>query len=1124
MAKLYALLVGINEYHPKSSVKNLKGCVNDVNAMDAFLKKNYTHLTPDIKQVLNQDATRENLIKKFRSHLSQAKAGDIAMFYYSGHGSHEETSEEFETFDSKNQNETLVCHDSRVAGHYDLADKEIGALISELNDETQKILILDSCHSGSITRSADEEKEGSMSRQEPARGGGKRPLNSYLLKSENLYMKQKKKGMVMVPIAPHISISACSRNQKALEKNLGPGNERRGLFSTHLIHVLERNNLNVSYNELYTHIHISVLKEEKNQTPQIAPLYGFNPNFGFLMDKPVNPKRHPVVLNDNEEWTLKIGQVNGILPSESEDLGAIEVKLFPKNDPNHEGLDATIATLGLQDSIINCAAADKAVNYEAEIVGLPKSSVMLVGLKGPDKEIALLLKMNKEDVPANAEDKASTKSPYVELVDAAAGMDYVLEIEKEGLLKIRHLPSGLMIQGAQYPEPNLRWALQKLIPTLEHIEKWERIRKLEKRAKVLDEKDIKISLTLGKGNDAYLLPANVTDVTVDLDGEKDEVPFSISVENNSQIEEKLHVLLLYLSPQYDIQGLENKAVDKGSNIVLLSSEFFHDAKLLKETKILKEIDILKVIVSTKPINEAAFALDPLEIGKTHRGNNRGVRASKNAEKREDWFTKNFSITISTNEKVIGEKEESINGMTFKKNDKLSAKLSFGSIRSHTRSTDPINRLPDLLAGSDLEIMDFSPEGSRSVSDQCVIELTDIKGEEQLVNQPLEIMLPDKMEEGEMIIPVTFDGEFILPFGEVKETADKQAMVSIDHLPAQADDGRRSVTRALKFVLLRTVFKDKFDVFKLRWVDYSVSKKRRKTKGLEDKVAGANKILLLIHGIIGDTKFMADQAEFAVQEKDFDLVLTYDYENLGTDIDEIAGKLHQDLIDVGLGSDHNKKLTIVAHSMGGLVSRHMIENIRQDDGSVEKLMMFGTPNGGSRFGLAPDFIDEKIPEKYKELVRNQAKAWYKFALGFALNLLPGYVKTILEYVVKLAKLDEIESPDVLNTLSMMSPENSFIQDLIAQDKAEKTNYFIIAGDITNYESSGGWFKRFVDKIQVGVGKVVYYNIPNDIAVGTEDIRKVKGLESDFETNTAIVPGHHLNYFDNPPSVEKWKEWL
>jgi chorismate synthase len=94
--------------------------------------------------------------------------------------------------------------------------------------------------------------------------------------------------------------------------------------------------------------------------------------------------------------------------------------------------------------------------------------------------------------------------------------------------------------------------------------------------------------------------------------------------------------------------------------------------------------------------------------------------------------------------------------------------------------------------------------------------------------------------------------------------------------------------------------------------------------------------------------------------------------------------------------------------------------------------------------------------------------------------------------------------------------------VANTKASNTTYYIVAGDITNYQASGGWFKRFVEKIEVGIGKVVYYNIPNDIAVGVEDIQKVNGVDKD--THTAVVPGHHLNYFENPPSVEKWKEWL
>jgi len=1115
MAKLYALLVGINEYHPETSVRHLKGCENDVKAMNAYLKKDFSHLEPTILTILNANATRENLLKTFESYLGQAGPDDIALFYYSGHGSYEKTSTEFETFDTKNQNETLVCYDSRRKGHQDLADKEIAVILSRL-EAGQKVLILDSCHSGSITRSTEEE----FTRQEPARatadGVYKRPLETYLLPGDNFYLTQKAEGKVQIPSTPHLLISACSRDEKALEKIFEDTNERRGLFSTFLLDILEQNKGQISYNELYTQARISVIKSRKKQTPRIDPLFGFNANLGFLSDKPINTNRYPVV--NDRGLKLKLGQVHGLLPTEADDISNISVKLFPKGDDSHPGIDAQVTKIGLEESTLLASGTDPNTTYEAEIVGLPKSMTMLVGLDGSTEKCAEMLALGE-----------AQQSPYIQLIDAADGMDYALEhkmVDDNELVRIIHLPSGLVVRGAKAPAGELKWCMKELMPVLEHIEKWERYKALEKRASKIDENKIDIKLELEQEDGKmHEVPTDQTEITVDLNKASNEedwenVGFRLSLNNRNR--EDLYVLLIGMSRKYGVSLYFNDWVDgKSGEVELLENEFTLPAHLSKE------VDVLKFIVSTEELNPSLYTQDALELGKItekKRGigeDEKGI-GDKKAAKKEDWFTKTFIITVSGNESTIGATASTVNGMTFQKNEQISAKLSFGSINTHTRGTDPIYRLPDLLEESDLEIMDFSQ--TRGDGDKCIIELHDIQGEEQLVAQPLEIMLPDKMEEGEMIIPVTFDGEFILPFGEVKETADKRAMVSIDHLPAQADDGRRSVTRALKFVLLRTVFKDRFDVFKLRWVDYSISKRRRKTKGLEDKVTGANKILLLIHGIIGDTKFMADQAEFAVQEKDFDLVLTYDYENLGTDIDVIAGKLHQDLIDVGLGSDHNKKLTIVAHSMGGLVSRHMIENIRNDDGSVEKLMMFGTPNGGSRFGLAPDFIDEKIPEKYKELVRNQAKAWYKFALGFALNLLPGYVKTILEYVVKLAKLDEIESPDILNTLSMMSPENSFIQDLIAQDKAKKTSYFIIAGDITNYESSGGWFKRFVDKIQVGVGKVVYYNIPNDIAVGTEDIRKVKGLESDFETNTAIVPGHHLNYFDNPPSVEKWKEWL
>lgn len=1111
MAKLYALLVGINEYHPETSVNHLKGCVNDVNAMSDFLTQQYKNLDPEILPIVNQDATRENLLRSFESHLGKAGPDDIAFFYYSGHGSYENTSPEFETYDSKNQNETLVCYDSRLRGHQDLADKEIAVLLERLDPGAQKILILDSCHSGSITRGDRDE----LSRQEPAREGSsgvyRRPIDSYLLPGDNYYLTQKAQGKVKIPTSSHLLLSACSRDEKALERINEDTGERRGLFSTQLLEVLRISDGKISYNDLYLQTRIAVIKERKRQTPRLDPLFGFNANLGFLSNATVNPNRYAVVWDRGLK--LQLGQVHGLLPTETDDIAEISVRLFPIGEQGHDGIPASITKIDVEESQLYAEESEEGTDYEAEIVGLPKAMCMLVGVAGPDDKRETIHQIVKK-----------APSPHLQFIDGEDGVDYSLDYKEEEdniLLRIIHVPSGLIVQGARSRD-ELDRCVAALLPILEQIEKWERYKAVEKRAKHIDENRIDIKLELERDNgEMQAVPRNQTEVTIDLDRASNEedwetADFRLSINNGTR--QDLYVLLLGMSSSYGISAYYNEWVEgKTGEIELLDSYFELGAKLDRD------VDVLKLFISTQEIHPGNYTLDAIDLGDTI-DIKRGIGAekaigAKGASKKDDWFTKTFTITVSGNQRNIGKEASKINGLTFQENDKLNAKLSFGSIHSHTRSADPIYRLPAELESSDFEIMNFAPPKS---ADKCVIELHDIQGQEQLKAQPLQIELEEEMKDGEMIIPVTYDGEFILPFGEVKQTADNRPMVSIDHLPAQVDDGRRSVGRALKFVLLKTVFKDRFDVFKLRWVDYSAKKRRRKTDGLKEQVQGANKILLLLHGIIGDTKFMADQAEFAVIDKNFDLVLTYDYENLDTDINVIAEKLDQDLKDVGLGSGHDKQLTIVAHSMGGLVSRYMIENLRGDDGSVEKLMMFGTPNGGSRFGLAPGLVDEHLPEKYKELIKDKAKEWYKFALGLALNLLPGYVKTILEYVAKLAKLDEIASPQILNTLIMMSPEGDFIKGLVANSKASKTEYFIIAGDITNYKPSGGWFKRLVEKVEVGVGKVVYYNIPNDIAVGVEDIRKVQGVSED--THTVVVPGHHLNYFENPPSVEKWKEWL
>jgi hypothetical protein len=152
---LFALLVGIDQY--PASVSSLAGCVNDVTAFHEWLQGRTSggDFKLNARMLLNGQATRSAVIDGFRKHLTKAKAQDVALFYYSGHGSQEPAPEEFKAFEPDGIDETLVCWDSREPGGWDLADKELGFMLTEVAaNGPHVVVILDSCHSGSATRHA----------------------------------------------------------------------------------------------------------------------------------------------------------------------------------------------------------------------------------------------------------------------------------------------------------------------------------------------------------------------------------------------------------------------------------------------------------------------------------------------------------------------------------------------------------------------------------------------------------------------------------------------------------------------------------------------------------------------------------------------------------------------------------------------------------------------------------------------------------------------------------------------------------------------------------------------------------------------------------------------------------
>ena len=231
-----------------------------------------------------------------------------------------------------------------------------------------------------------------------------------------------------------------------------------------------------------------------------------------------------------------------------------------------------------------------------------------------------------------------------------------------------------------------------------------------------------------------------------------------------------------------------------------------------------------------------------------------------------------------------------------------------------------------------------------------------------------------MQTDEHVVPVAYDGEFFLPLGRVESRSASETVIALDRLPPPLADSR-SLSGAIKIFFQKIISKAVGQDFQypiLGAADVSPDgavKPIRDTAQVRDRVAKAQRILLFVHGIIGDTQSMVPSVQLARLADArplaslYDLVLTFDYENLNTTIEDNGRLLKKRLEAVGLGAGHGKMLDIAAHSMGGLVSRWFIE---QEGGNqvVRRLVMLGTPNGGSPW---PQVFD-----------------WATVALGLGLN--------------------------------------------------------------------------------------------------------------------------------------------
>ena len=519
---IYALLIGINEYSPKSQPKvppPLRGCLNDVKLVKEKLES-LVRTRPDyalhIQTLFNEEATREALIRHFREFLvGPTQSGDIVYFHFSGHGSYETAPKKFKLFFAEKKLETQVYYDSREPGKNDLADKELAVLLSEIPEGVETFVMLDCCFSDSGDRKPNLERFHDGRKKE-------RALKNFL----GAYDKQES---LQIPGSSHILFAACTRKQRARECTGGDG-RKYGAFTHAFAQVLTHASFDLSYFDLIqkTKLQMPPINDawprKYHQNPRWDQLGKAHIHNAFLFGDFRARNERIRVSRERGNWYAAQGAIDGInvhreLPS--------SLSLFESDTSPTAIGKAHLSQVGFQKSEITPHFnLDEGKEYFTEFAPY---------------RIPLYLEEGLAPLQQFLFEQAST---YVISSSSASNCKYGIK-ENEGALEFWDLAQSHLILGIQsWTEacfPYLRSLCKK-------IHTWERVQQLGNPYESIDSTRIKFGFRIEDGSKKVLYSQ---DQPIRLPFQAPHIEYSLWGENHTGI--PLYFMVLYTGPKLETE-------------------------------------------------------------------------------------------------------------------------------------------------------------------------------------------------------------------------------------------------------------------------------------------------------------------------------------------------------------------------------------------------------------------------------------------------------------------------------------------------------------------------------------------------------------------------------------------
>lgn len=348
---LLALLIGTDFYFDSTTpdapkYQCLGGCVRDIILVEEYLKsslgissENIMKLTASCNSSIWDNAsmdrpieppdkwpTYENIVAAFYRIIEMGKAGDQVYIHYSGHGGRVPTLIPKQKGED-GLDETLVPTDIGLLGSQYFRDIEMATILKRMIDKGFLVtLVLDSCHSGGLTRGRGnvavrgtdvvdrtERKVDSMvgtieQMADNWQGLSGATPTSRLSSPQTKSVTPANSGWLPQPKG-YVLLAACRPSESAYEYAV-EGNDRNGALTYFLLKSLSNAERNVTYRSIYDRLVAKIHSKFPMQTP-ILEGEGDRVLFGSeFLDKPYAINVMQVERTD--KVLLNVGQAHGI--------------------------------------------------------------------------------------------------------------------------------------------------------------------------------------------------------------------------------------------------------------------------------------------------------------------------------------------------------------------------------------------------------------------------------------------------------------------------------------------------------------------------------------------------------------------------------------------------------------------------------------------------------------------------------------------------------------------------------------------------------------------------------------------------------------------------------------------